>query len=203
MDQQALWVAQALRGDQRAFAYLVDLYQAAVYNLCYRMLGNAPEAEDAAQETFVRVYRHLHKYDPQQKFSSWILAVASHYCIDRLRRRRIKWLSLDNVLALRPAATDPALPEETILQHESRAEVRDLLQSLPAEHRLVIVLRYWYDLSYVEIAQVVDSSESAIKSRLHRARKMLAKRVMAQRQAGTLSRKQVQEERRVANNAVL
>lgn len=203
MDQQALWVAQALRGDQRAFAHLVDLYQAAVYNLCYRMLGSAPEAEDAAQETFVRVYRHLHKYDPQQKFSSWILAVASHYCIDRLRRRRIKWLSLDNVLALRPVATDAALPEETILQHESRAEVRDLLQSLPADYRLVIVLRYWYDLSYVEIAQVVDSSESAIKSRLHRARKMLAKRAMAQRQPGTLSRKQVQEERRVANNAVL
>ena len=201
MDQEGLWVAKALRGDQRAFAHLVDTYQAPVYNLCYRMLGNAAEAEDAAQETFVRVYKHLGAYDPQQRLSSWILAVASHYCIDRLRRRRIKWLSLDNILSLRPIAADAVQPEDTIIEHESCTEVRSHLQSLPAEYRLVIVLRYWQDLSYAEIAQVVGTTESAVKSRLHRARKMLARRVMAQRKLET--RPKVQEGRRVTDNAVL
>lgn len=202
MDQEGLWVTGALRGDERAFAHLVDIYQAPVYNLCYRMLGNAPEAEDAAQETFVRVYRHLKAYDPEQKLSSWILAVASHYCIDRLRRRRIRWLSLDNILPLRPAATNIVRPEDAIIEHESCAEVRNLLQSLPAAYRLVIVLRYWQDLSYAEIAQVVGTTESAVKSRLHRARRMLAKGIVAQRKLETQPGGKVQEGKKVTDNAV-
>lgn len=203
MDQEGLWVAQAQQGDQRAFAHLVDTYQAPVYNLCYRMLGNAPEAEDAAQETFVRVYRHFKAYDPQKKLSSWILAVASHYCIDRLRRRRIKWLSLEDILPVRPIATDAVHPEDAMIKHESCAEIKDLLQALPAPYRLVIVLRYWQDLSYAEIAWVVGSTESAVKSRLHRARRMLAERVMAQRKLETPASSRVQEGRRVTDNAVL
>ena len=203
MDQEGLWVAEALGGDQRAFAHLVDTHQAPVYNLCYRMLGNAAEAEDAAQETFVRVYKHLGAYDPQQRLSSWILAVASHYCIDRLRRRRIKWLSLDSVLPLRPMITDTAQPEDAVVRHEAQVEVREVLQSLPAQYRLVIVLRYWHDLSYAEIAQATGSTESAVKSRLHRARKTLARRVMAQQPVEARSGSQVQEGRRVTDNAVL
>jgi len=94
-DQELLWLEQARRGDQTAFSRLVEAYQRPVYNLCYRMLGNAPEAEDAAQETFVRMYTKLHTYQPDRKLSSWVLSIASHYCIDRLRLRRGQWLSLD------------------------------------------------------------------------------------------------------------
>ena len=203
MDQEGRWVAQALRGDQRAFAHLVDTYQVPVYNLCYRMLGSAPEAEDAAQETFVRVHKHLEGYDPQQKLSSWVLAVASHYCIDRLRRRRITWLSLENILPLQPTPTGALQPEDTMIDRESCSEVRDLLQSLPAEYRLVIALRYWQDLSYAEIAQAVGATESAVKSRLHRARKMLAERLMARRRVEIGFSNKVQEGKRVTDNAVL
>ncbi len=199
MQQERLWVAQALRGDQHAFAHLVHAYQVPVYNLCYRMLGNAVEAEDAAQETFVRVYRHLKAYDPQQKLSSWILAVASHYCIDRLRRRRIKWLSLDQVLPTHLLAGNAVQPEDDVLERESCVEVRDLLQSLPAEHRLVITLRYWQDLSYAEIAQIVGTTESTIKSRLYRARRMLAERLTAAEGAGD----EVREGKKVTNHALL
>ena len=203
MDQEGQWVAETLRGDQGAFAYLVDAYKIAVYNLCYRMLGNASEAEDAAQETFVRVYMHLKAYNPQQKFSSWILAIAAHYCIDHLRRQRLKWLSLDEALPLSPLAGDPEQPENAAMERESCLEIRNLLQSLPAEYRLVIALRYWQDLSYAEIAQVVGTTESAIKSRLHRARQMLAERVIAQRRLETPWGQQLQQGKRVINNAVL
>ena len=72
------WVREALAGDQEAFARLVENYQAAVYNLAYRMLGNAGDAEDAAQETFLRAYSRLRSYDPARKFSSWLLAIAAH-----------------------------------------------------------------------------------------------------------------------------
>ncbi len=200
---EGLWVTETLLGDRNAFAHLVDAYKAPVYNLCYRMLGSAPEAEDAAQETFVRVYTRLKTYNPRHKLSSWILVVASHYCIDLLRRRRIKWLSLDQVPPLLFSSRDRVEPEDVVVRHESSAEIRSLLQSLPAEYRLVIVLRYWQDLSYAEMAQVLGTTEGAIKSRLHRARRMLAQQVMAQRKLETQSGDKVQAGKKVIGNAVL
>jgi len=203
MDQEGLWVREALRGDQQAFARLVNTYQKPVYNLCYRLLGNAPEAEDAAQETFVRVYTHLKAYDPQQKLSSWVLAVASHHCIDRLRRRRLKWISLDQVVPSQPILDDRPRPEDTLLERESCVEVRNLLQSLPADYRLILVLRYWQDLSYEEMAQVVGTTESAIKSKLHRARQMLAQQATAQRRLEVRSERKASEGKKVTNRALL
>ena len=203
MDAEGQWVTAALRGDQGAFAHLVDAYQVPVYNLCYRMLGNAPDAEDAAQETFVRVYTHLRAYNPQQRLSSWVLAVAAHYCIDRLRRQRFKWLSLDEVLPLPALTEDTPQPEASLMEREACAEIRDLLQALPAEYRLVIALRYWQDFSYVEIAQVVGTTESAIKSKLHRARDMLADQVRSRRRMETQLGSKVQNGKRVITNAVL
>jgi len=181
MELEGQWVQAALAGDQRAFAQLVDAYKVPVYNICFRMLGNQADAEDAAQETFVRIYTRLSSYDPQQRLSSWILAVASHYCIDRLRRQHIRWLSLDELLPVHEVADDEKQPERILLQNERSNEVQTLLQSLPAEYRMVIALRYWQDLSYEEIAKAVGSTESAVKSRLHRAREMLAQQAMARR----------------------
>jgi RNA polymerase sigma-70 factor (ECF subfamily) len=203
MDVERQWVTAATHGDQRAFAHLVDAYQVPVYNLCFRMLGNPGDAEDAAQETFVRVYTHLRSYNLQQKLSSWILAVASHYCIDRLRRQHIHWLSLDEALPLPAASRDEDQPEDTLMERESCAEIRDLMQTLPAEYRLVIALRYWQDLSYEEIAQVVGTTESAIKSRLHRARAILADEVRSRRTMEVASASHVQNGKRVMTNAVL
>jgi RNA polymerase sigma-70 factor (ECF subfamily) len=203
MDAEGQWVAAATRGDQLAFAHLVDAYKVPVYNLCYRMLGNPNDAEDAAQETFVRVYTHLQSYNPQQKLSSWILAVASHYCIDRLRRQHIKWLSLDEALPVPATSQDEPQPEDSLMERETCDEIRDLLQSLPAEDRLVIALRYWQDLSYEEIAQVVGATESAVKSRLHRARQILADGVRRQRSMEVAPASQAHNGKRVMTNAVL
>ena len=197
-----MWIAQALGGDRDAFACLVEKYQAAVFNLCHRMLGNAAEAEDAAQETFVRVYSRMRSYDPKQKLTSWILAVASHHCIDRLRRRRIRWLSLDQVEHSRQLAGRSAAAETTMLDKETQSEVAHLLQSLPADQRLVCVLRYWHELSYAEIAETVGSTEGAVKSRLHRARRMLASKLSGQ-DAMLLSTRPTPEAKRVRKHAVL
>ena len=77
------WVVQAQHGSDEAFTKLVEAYQTHVYNLCYRMLGDAELAEDAAQETFLRAYQHLHRYDQKRPFATWLLSIAAHYCIDR------------------------------------------------------------------------------------------------------------------------
>jgi len=177
MEEERVWVGQALAGDQVAFGRLVEAYKTPVFNLAYRLLGDAAEAEDAAQETFVRVYTHLNTYDPDRKFSSWILSITSHYCIDRLRRRRSSWLSLDDLLTRRTFADPHDGPEKTALQREEQDAVNSLLADLPSQYRLVLILRYWQDLSYQEMSQVLGTTESAIKSLLHRARCLLAERI--------------------------
>ncbi len=173
-DQERQWVVRACQGDQVAFAQLVQAYQGPIYNLAYRMLGSGVEAEDAAQETFIRAYSRLSSYDSSRKFSSWILSIASHYCIDRIRRRRRSAVSMEEINHWRWVADDHPRPEEVAAQQEKSAQIRALLDALPADYRLVVVLRYWEDYSYQEIAEITDSTESAVKSRLHRARRMMA-----------------------------
>jgi RNA polymerase sigma-70 factor (ECF subfamily) len=138
------------------------------------MLGNSGDAEDAAQETFWRAYRGLRRYDPRRPFGTWLLAIAAHHCIDLLRRRSASLLSLEGLpppLELR----DPALgPESSVETGDRDRAVDELLQKLDPEDRALLIMRYWYDLSYEEMSQFLSLSTSAVKSRLHRARRTLA-----------------------------
>src|SRR3954468_8328093 len=108
-----------MEGDQDAFAELVYTYQEAVYNLCYRLLAERTEAEDAAQEAFLRAYLNLQRYDPSRSFKTWLLTIASNHCIDRLRRRRLKWLSIDDDASpgLQLSSDEPQ-PEEASISRE-------------------------------------------------------------------------------------
>jgi RNA polymerase sigma-70 factor (ECF subfamily) len=168
------FVTRARDGDDEAFQEVVNAFQGPVYNLCFRMLGNSQEAEDAAQETFLKAYRNMKRYDPKRKFLNWILSIASNHCIDRLRRRRLQFISLDDWL---PRFENPAPnpgPEETITGLELQEDVREILDELGSTDRAAIVLRYWYEYSYDEIAEALELSVPAVKSRLHRARRTLA-----------------------------
>lgn len=175
-NEEQVWLEQARQGDKAAFGKLIDAYQGPVFNLAYRMLGNRGEAEEAAQEAFIRAYTKLDSYDPSRKFSTWMLSIASNYCVDLLRKRRTLLLSLDQPLPSHPALMSDRAdgPEAQAVDSELEAAVQELLEELPEEYRQAVVLRYWYDLSYEEIAEVMDSTVSAIKSRLFRARRQLA-----------------------------
>jgi len=182
LEREAAWIAQAQKGDDRAFGNLVEAYQIPVYNLCYRMLGTAGDAEDASQEAFLRAYRNMKRYDSNRNFTTWILSIASHYCIDLLRKRRIKWLSIENDEAGPLAEAGPS-PEATAVMSEKQAAVQTVLKELAPVDRSVVVLKYWYDMSYEEIAGTLSLTESAVKSRLHRARRDLAKNWMTAEKA--------------------
>lgn len=173
-NEELRWIESARRGDRNAFSKLVQAYQIPVYNLTYRMLGNAQEAEDAAQEAFLRAYKRLNTYEPDRKFSNWILSIASHHCIDVLRRRRFVWLSVEDNPAVAWLPSDDEQPDEAALRSERAEEVRSMLGRLAPEYRAPLVLRYWHDLSYKEIADILELSEPAVKTRLHRARLQLA-----------------------------
>jgi RNA polymerase sigma-70 factor (ECF subfamily) len=177
-DEQ-MWLRQAQRGDTVAFTRLAEAYQGPVYHLCYRMLGSIPDAEDATQETLIRMYAKLHTYQPERKLSSWVLSIAAHYCIDRLRRNRLSVLSIDDEPMADAAPSGATQPEASALARESRDEVQALVARLAPEYRIPMLLHYWYDLSYKEIADVLDLTPQAVKTRLHRARQQLAGRAGA------------------------
>jgi RNA polymerase sigma-70 factor (ECF subfamily) len=176
LNDEQVWLEQARRGDKTAFGQLIEAYQGPVYNLAYRMLGNSGEAEEAAQEAFIRAYTRLESYDPAHKFSTWLLSITSNYCIDQIRKRRAVLLSLDEPLPPHPAlhSDNHKGPEAQYLAQEREELVQGLLSELPAEYRQAVVLRYWYDMSYEEIAEVQQTTVSAVKSRLFRARRQLA-----------------------------
>ncbi|MBN2147090.1 MAG: sigma-70 family RNA polymerase sigma factor [Anaerolineales bacterium] len=166
-------IHQAQNGSAKAFSDLVETYQRPVYNLCYRMLGDPDEAEDAAQETFMRAYGNIRRYDPRRSFSTWLLSIAAHYCIDQLRKRRMTFISIDGTPYLDPPDLSPG-PEAAFHLQEDQQKVRRILNVLSPQDRAAVVMYYWYDFSYDEIAQELSMTVSAVKSRLHRARIALA-----------------------------
>lgn len=178
MNEEQAWVIQAQQGSEEAFTRLVETYQTPVFNLCYRMLGDPELAEDAAQEAFLRAYQHLHRYDQKRPFATWLLSIAAHYCIDRLRRRKFSMFSMDaedeqgNTFEL-PDPDSPN-PETQSIKGQMRERVHSMLKDLNETDRAAIIMRYWYDYSEIEIAESLHLTVSAVKSRLHRARKELA-----------------------------
>jgi RNA polymerase sigma-70 factor, ECF subfamily len=165
----------ARQGDAKAFAQLVQHYQSVVYNLAYRLLGEAAEAEDAAQETFLRAYLQLKSYNTERRFAPWLLSIATHYCIDRLRRGKYAGPSLDEDNMQDALASDRAEPEEIAIAHERSADAQYLLGKLPPAYRAVVALKYWNDMSVEEIAKATDDSISGVKVKLFRARRAMAR----------------------------
>ncbi len=178
MNDELTWVLQAQQGNDEAFTKLVEEHQTHVYNLCYRMLGEPESAEDAAQESFLRAYQNLHRYDQSRSFATWLLSIAAHYCIDRLRRRKLSIFSMDeeNDDGSTYEIADPASldPEAESVKREDRDRLHILLKDLDDTDRAAVILRYWYDYSEVEIAESLKLTVSAVKSRLHRSRRALA-----------------------------
>ncbi|MFK4439934.1 RNA polymerase sigma-70 factor (ECF subfamily) [Paenibacillus sp. RC21] len=171
------------KGDQRAFAELVELYKDRIFHLSYRMLGNRHEAEDLVQETFLRVYRNLEKYDHGQKFSTWIYRIATNLCIDRLRRRKPTY-SLDaemneqeGVDGYAMLASEELTPEGHTLLSETQSLIHNAIDSLPDKYRTIMVLRYLQELSLQEISDVLNLPVTTIKTRVHRGRDFLRKKL--------------------------
>ena len=173
-EQETLWIEQARHGDDNAFGSLVDSYQKPVFSLCYRMLGNSRDAEDAAQESFIRAYRYLKSYDPNRPFGTWLLSIASHYCIDRMRKRRLNTVSTDVLPPEIIPDRNAPNPEKVFRKQEKGLAIQDLLDQLKPTDRAAIILRYWHEYSEVEIAEALDLTVSAVKSRLYRSRQALA-----------------------------
>ena len=146
------------------------------------MLNNAEDAEDAAQETFLRAYKNIARYDPKRSFSTWLLSIAAHYCIDQIRRRHMQLVGIED-LPIPDLRDHKPGPESQVFETEEQRRIRRLLTALDTTDRAVVVMYYWYEFSYREISEALSLTESAIKSRLHRARRAMARQWMEEQQA--------------------
>ncbi len=172
------WIERAIHGDTEAFEEIYYTFKDDVYTACVRMLGNPAEAEDAAQDIFIRLLRVLPRYDhTRASFRTWLLTITTNYCYDQLRKRKGGEVSIDDEdnepVAMTLRSSDPT-PEQVALSNEFSARVQGLLDRISPDDRRMVVLRYWFDQGYEEIAEATGQTVSAVKSRLFRARQKLA-----------------------------
>jgi RNA polymerase sigma-70 factor (ECF subfamily) len=173
-------VARVLSGDQESYAALVSRYSDFVYTIVLRVVGDAEDADDVTQETFVRAYRALGRFRGDSKFSSWLYRIAVNRAITHLKRKRRRALTVDldavpHVEASAVLERREANPEDIVLDEEFRQRVRKAVAELPPQYRAVVTLFYLEERSYKEVAEILGIPMGTLKTHLHRARGMLRK----------------------------
>jgi RNA polymerase sigma-70 factor (ECF subfamily) len=175
-------VAAHLAGDRLAFGELVERYQNRLLNFIYRTTGDRERAEDLVQETFIRVYRHLHRFDQTKKFSTWIYTISSNLAKNELRNRSRNPLVLfQTLMKNRDADTRPLewedntyRPDDLFRKRHLKSQVDAAVDQLPEHHRTVFILREMEGKTYEEIAEITATNLGTVKSRLNRARNNFA-----------------------------
>jgi len=182
-DERAL-VARTLTGDDDAFAALVRIHQATVYNIAYRLVGQRETAQDLAQETFLRAFKALGTFELNRPFGPWLYRIATNLSINWVKRARLPTVSLDvphpaagndaEPLAIPDTSTEPAA---RFVRAEMQTQLRQAILSLPPDYRVVIELRHFQEMSYEEMAEALNAPIGTVKTRLFRARRLLRDRL--------------------------
>lgn len=172
-------IKQVKKGDQNAFGEIVEIYKNKVFQLCYRMLGNRQEAEDAAQEAFIRAFINIHTFKQELKFSTWLFRIATNLCIDRIRKKKPDYYldaevqGTEGLTMYSQVASSDPLPEAELESLELQETIQKEILKLPEKYRAVIVLKYIEELSLNEISEILDLPLGTVKTRIHRGREAL------------------------------
>lgn len=173
-------VERAKEGDQRAYAELMQRYKDSIYFMTLKMINNKEDAMDLTVETFGKAFENLDRYKPDFAFSTWLFRIATNNSIDFIRKKRLSVISMDSMVDDegddRPLQikSDSLNPEETSIKKQQSKELKDIVDKLPARYKTLIVLRYFDELSYEEIAQQLDLPLGTVKAQLFRARDLLS-----------------------------
>jgi RNA polymerase sigma-70 factor, ECF subfamily len=180
-------IKKVRKGNHEAFAQLIDLYKAQVYNICLRMVRIPADAEDLAQEAFIRAYTNIDKYEIDKKFSTWLYRIATNLSIDYLRKKKpgvyldAELPGTDGYTMSSMLSSPDPLPEEQIVQSETSHWLHDEIDQLPAKYRAAIILKYMEDLSVKEISEILEIPVPTVKTRIHRGREALRERLVSRR----------------------
>jgi RNA polymerase sigma-70 factor (ECF subfamily) len=169
-------IEHCLDGRQEYFAELIARYKNLVFSIILRMTKDSEEANDLAQDVFLKMYRNLASYSPEFKFSTWVMRITTNHVIDFRRKRKQETMELD------AAAADPEEgPEAAIIRKEENELIQKLIDGLPSMYKIPIIMYHQEDMSYQEIADKIDEPLSKVKNRIFRGRKMLKSRYIEER----------------------
>jgi RNA polymerase sigma factor (sigma-70 family) len=173
-------VQQAISGDQKSYAILLNRYRNSVYHAMYKMVNNRDDADDLTIEAFGKAFRKLPTYAPNYAFSTWLFKIAINNCIDHIRKKRLQTLSMDETI--KPDSErefshnipdyEPD-PEQSMIHEQKLTHVRHLVEKMNVKYRTMIELRYYEELSYEEIAQELSLPLGTVKAQLFRAKELL------------------------------
>lgn len=174
-------IAKVKKGDERAFAQLVKLYEQTVYGFAFKLCRDKDKAEESFQDTFINVYRKIDQFDSRSKFSTWLYTIVANNCLMSRRKRKLDGLmeSFDDAPDVNDESVQQQLqswddtPIETLMNKELRKTMDDAIQELPAEYKVVFVLRDLENRTAEETAKILKLSVPAVKSRLRRSRMFL------------------------------
>ena len=173
-------VVKAREGDQKAFADLMHRYKDSIYFMALKMVNNKEDAMDLTVETFAKAFEKLDKYQPEYAFSTWLFRVGTNNCIDFIRKKKLNTMSINSMVdddgdeRTLEIKSDALNPEEVSMKREQTQTLKVLIDSLPTRYRNLIVLRYFDELSYEEIAEQLDLPLGTVKAQLFRARYLLS-----------------------------
>lgn len=167
-----------MEGDTQAFSELVRRYKKLIYNIIYNIIYNKDEVNDAAQEVFIRIYKSLDKYSPQYKFSTWCAKIATNYCYDVLKKKRVECVPIEDAFNVH---SQEDTPEDSYIKREQRDRINNEIMKLPEKYRILLILYHKNGLSYEEMSQILGEPMSIIKNRIYRARLMLKNRLASGR----------------------
>lgn len=169
-------VKACLEGSQEAFSELVTRYKKLVYSVVYNMAADKQDVNDIAQEVFIRIYKSLDRYNPEFKFSTWAVKIATNLCLDIRRKRKVDAVPIEEIEAM-PTANDT--PEAKYIKKEETRRIEKAISELPDKYKVLIVLFHQKGLSYEEMTKVLNEPMTIIKNRLYRARLMLREKLVA------------------------
>lgn len=169
---EAALIARAQAGDHAAFEAIFSQYQTQIYNYIYRLMGSAEDAYDMTQDTFLKAYLALPKTSDDLRVGAWLYRIATNVCLDELRHRKlVKWQPWEAFISVfHPTQVAKDSPERDTIDRENTEEVQLILEKMHPKYRMCLVLREYHDLSYDEIAEVLNTTRAAVKSLLFRAR---------------------------------
>ena len=172
-------VARTLTGDDDAFADLVHIHQAVVYNIAYRLVGWRETAQDLAQEAFLRAFKALRTFDLDRPFGPWLYRIATNLSLNHVKRARLPTVPLEVGDETKPSAIPDVSsePAARFARAEVQMQLREAILSLPPDYRAVIELRHFQEMSYARMAQVLNMPVGTVKTHLFRARRLLRKRL--------------------------
>ena len=168
MEDDIHYVQQVLAGEKQAYKYIINTYKNALYATILRMAKNPQTAQDLLQEAFIKVYEQLGKYDQKGSFKSWLYRVAINHCLDQFRKKNIQIAQVGEIHLV-----SDTTPEVVFLKKEKSRELERLVNALPEDERLILLLRYANELSYGEISETLCIPLADVRNKLHRAKKKL------------------------------